>query len=115
MTLTKAFLPVLLLVTVASPVVTAQEKDLDAYPDHVAKYLQRLYDETSQPLVFQPDFPGGFARWHGNQHANAGTWVSLGTYHFQGGNADYVSLNDVTYEPYLSTRIAFDAVKWVPR
>jgi hypothetical protein len=58
---------------------------------------------------------GGFARWHVNQRANAGQWVSLGTYQFVGQNADYVSLNDITYEPYLSNRIGFDAVKWVPR
>jgi hypothetical protein len=28
---------------------------------------------------------------------------------------EYVSLSDITYEPYLSTEIAFDAVKWVAR
>ena len=28
---------------------------------------------------------------------------------------EYVSLADITYEPYLSRYIAFDAVKWEPR
>jgi hypothetical protein len=42
-------------------------------------------------------------------------WVSLGTYWFGGTSADYVSLADVTYEPYKSRLIAFDAVKWEPR
>lgn len=50
-----------------------------------------------------------------NQSASGGGWVSLGTYRFRGGQSDYVSLADVTYEPYLSREIAFDAVKWVPR
>jgi len=50
-----------------------------------------------------------------NQSANGGRWVSLGTYRFRGNSKDYVSLADVTYEPYLSRLIAFDAVKWVRR
>jgi len=50
-----------------------------------------------------------------NQSAYSNQWVSLGTYRFQGDNHDYVSLADVTYEPYLSRLIAFDAVKWVRR
>ncbi len=50
-----------------------------------------------------------------DQSAYSDQWVSLGTYRFQGNNNDYVSLADVTYEPYLSRLIAFDAVKWVPR
>ncbi|MGD8473273.1 MAG: PA14 domain-containing protein [Anaerolineae bacterium] len=50
-----------------------------------------------------------------NQSAYSNQWVSLGTYRFQGSSSDYVSLADVTYEPYLSRLIAFDAVKWVPR
>jgi hypothetical protein len=50
-----------------------------------------------------------------NQSAYSNQWVSLGTYRFRGNKSDYVSLADVTYEPYLSRLIAFDAVKWVPR
>jgi hypothetical protein len=50
-----------------------------------------------------------------NQSVYSNQWVSLGTYYFQGNSNDYVSLADVTYEPYLSRLIAFDAVKWVPR
>jgi hypothetical protein len=61
------------------------------------------------------------------QHANGYTlrivsqsgpsdeWVSLGTYWFRGDGTDYVSLADVTFEPYRSRLIAFDAVRWVPR
>ncbi|MCI0394727.1 MAG: PA14 domain-containing protein [Chloroflexi bacterium] len=50
-----------------------------------------------------------------SQLAYSDQWVSLGTYWFRGSSADYVSLADVTYEPYLSRQIAFDAVKWEPR
>ena len=50
-----------------------------------------------------------------NQSAYSNQWVSLGTYRLQGNSNDYVSLADVTYEPYLSRLIAFDAVKWTPR
>ncbi len=50
-----------------------------------------------------------------NQSATSGAWVSLGTYSFRGTRDDYVSLSDVTYEPYLSKDVAWDAVKWEPR
>jgi hypothetical protein len=50
-----------------------------------------------------------------NQSAYSNQWVSLGTYRFRGNSNDYVSLADVTYEPYLTRLIAFDAVKWVSR
>jgi len=51
-----------------------------------------------------------------DQSANGNRWVSLGTYWFAGSpSEDRVSLSDVTYEPYVSRLIAFDAVKWVPR
>jgi hypothetical protein len=57
----------------------------------------------------------GFTLRQVNQAANSGSWVSLGTYWFQGQGGEYVSLADITHEWYLSTLIAFDAVKWVPR
>ena len=50
-----------------------------------------------------------------NQSAYSDQWVSLGTYRFRGNSDEYVSLADVTYEPYLSRMVVFDAVKWVPR
>jgi dienelactone hydrolase len=63
----KTLLPILLL---GLPAVYAQgaepdhqEKDFNAYPDHVAKYLKRLYDEDAQPLVFRQEFPGGLEQW----------------------------------------------------
>ena len=56
----------------------------------------------------------GFSMRQVDQSAHRGEWVSLGTYRFRDRGA-YVSLSDITYEPYLSTRIVFDAVKWSPR
>jgi len=50
-----------------------------------------------------------------NQSTDGGRWVSLGIYNFQGTSSDYVSLSDVTYEPYVTRLIAFDAVRWEPR
>jgi len=57
----------------------------------------------------------GFTSRVVDQSIHSDAWVSLGTYRFSGTNSDYVSLTDVTGEPYLSTRIGFDAVKWVAR
>jgi hypothetical protein len=50
-----------------------------------------------------------------DQSAQGDRWVSLGTYTFTGTSNDYVSLADVTFEPYRSRLIGFDAVKWEPR
>jgi hypothetical protein len=58
---------------------------------------------------------GGYTMRLIDQSANRGRWVSLGMYQFRGAKEDYVSLADVTYEPWISRYIAFDAVKWVPR
>lgn len=58
---------------------------------------------------------GGYTLRVVNQSLYDNDWVSLGTYWFSGTSADYVSLADVTYEPYKSRLMAFDAVKWEPR
>jgi hypothetical protein len=50
-----------------------------------------------------------------DQAANRGRWVSLGTYRFRGTRRDYLSLADVTFEPYLAQKIAFDAARWETR
>jgi hypothetical protein len=50
-----------------------------------------------------------------DQAAHRGTWVSLGTYWFRGTRRDYLSLADVTFEPYLAQKIAFDAARWERR
>lgn len=58
---------------------------------------------------------GGYTLRVVNQSTNGDRWVSLGTYWFDGGSDEYVSLSDVTYEPRVTRLIAFDAVKWEPR
>lgn len=50
-----------------------------------------------------------------DQSANGGRWLSLGTYWFRGTDQDYLSLADVTFEPYHSSLVAFDAARWDPR
>jgi len=58
---------------------------------------------------------GGYTLRVVNQARYSDQWVSLGRYWFQGTGKEYISLADITYEPYLSRYLAFDAVKWEPR
>jgi hypothetical protein len=50
-----------------------------------------------------------------NQSRYANEWVSLGTYYFKGNQEECVFLYDSTGEPANSTKIAFDALKFVKR
>jgi hypothetical protein len=77
-------------------------------------YIPDRYTTTAKARYWV-SHAGGFTLRVVNQSAYSNQWVSLGTYRFQGSSSEYVSLADVTYEPYLSRLIAFDAVKWVPR
>ncbi len=52
-----------------TPFAGAQEKDFDAYPDHVVKYLKRIYDESRQEFAFRQDYPGGFDKWQRDARA----------------------------------------------
>jgi LysM repeat protein len=58
---------------------------------------------------------GGFTSRVVDQYAYSNVWVSLGTYQFTGNGAEYASLNVITGEPEASTRVGFDAVKFVRR
>jgi len=90
------------------------------YPDlkpgrhEVFVYIPKHYSTTSSARYWVAH-RDGFTLCRVSQAANGGRWVSLGTYRFRGTGNDYVSLTDVTYEPYLSRLLAFDAVKWMPR
>ncbi|MGQ9586738.1 MAG: PA14 domain-containing protein [Anaerolineae bacterium] len=77
-------------------------------------YVPERYSTTGAARYWV-SHAGGYTLRVVNQSANSGRWVSLGTYGFRGNRSDYVSLADVTYEPYLTRLIAFDAVKWEPR
>jgi len=90
------------------------------YPDlapgrhQVLVYIPERYSTTTRARYWI-SHRSGYALRVLDQSANGGRWVSLGTYWFRGDARDYVSLADVTFEPYLSRLIAFDAVKWVRR
>ncbi len=90
------------------------------YPDlapgryEVFVYIPERYTTTPKARYWVSHRDGYTLRLV-DQSANGSRWVSLGVYWFRGTNDDHVSLSDVTYEPYLSRLIAFDAVKWVPR
>ena len=90
------------------------------YPDltlgrhEVFVYVPERYSTTARARYWISHRDGYTLRVV-DQSANGSRWVSLGTYWFRGTREDYVSLADVTFEPYLSRLIAFDAVKWVSR
>jgi len=81
----------------------------------VLVYIPERYTTTSNARYWV-SHRDGYTLQLVDQSANGSRWVSLGTYWFSGVLPyDHVSLSDVTYEPYLSRLVAFDAVKWVPR
>ncbi|NLF12143.1 MAG: hypothetical protein GX597_10190 [Anaerolineaceae bacterium] len=80
----------------------------------VLAYIPYRYTTTARARYWV-SHADGFALRIVDQSANGDRWVSLGTYSFQGNSGDYVSLADVTGEPYLSRLIAWDAVKWVKK
>jgi hypothetical protein len=90
------------------------------YPDlatgwyEVWAYVPYRYTTTTSARYWIAH-AGGFSLRVVNQSANGDRWVSLGIYRFESGGKGYVSLSDVTYEPYLTRLVAFDAVKWVKR
>jgi len=90
------------------------------YPDlapgryEVFAFVPQRYTTTSSARYWVGHRDGSTLR-RVNQSANGGRWVSLGIYWFSGSRSDYVSLADVTFEPYASRLIAFDAMKWEPR
>jgi hypothetical protein len=93
---------------------------------HWARWYPNLAPGRYEVLVYIPnqlDVSSNARYWiahaHGytlrtiDQAANPGRWVPVGTYWFDGGGEEYVSLADLTLEPRLSSRVAFDGVKWV--
>ena len=64
-----------------------QEKDFNAYPEHVVKYLKRLYVPSEQQLAYREDYPGGFERWQ--QEARAELQIKLGMDRIAASAADH--------------------------
>lgn len=90
------------------------------YPDLAARhyevfvYIPWRYTTTARARYWIRHADGYTLRVV-DQNANGDRWVSLGTYRFRADGSGYVSLADVTFEPYRTRLMAFDAVKWVPR
>ena len=74
------------------------------------EYGGRVYTPT-QSAIYQIYYKGGMTTRTVNQRLRIGGWYSVGTYTFD--TTASVILNDRTGEPYLSTMIAFDAIKFV--
>ena len=47
----------------ALPAYADEQRDFNAYPARVAKYLQRVNHEGQHRYSFRDDYPGGFAKW----------------------------------------------------
>jgi hypothetical protein len=88
--------------------------NLEAGRYEVFVHIPERYTTTSNARYWV-SHAGGFTLRRVNQSTNGDRWISLGTFRFHGDSRDYVSLADVTYEPYVSRLIGFDAVKWEPR
>jgi hypothetical protein len=74
------------------------------------QYDGRTYTPT-QSAIYQIYHRDGMAVRTVNQRMRTGGWYSLGSYTFSSSAS--VILNDRTGEPYLSTMLAFDAIKFV--
>lgn len=87
---------------------------LQARRYEVFVYIPERYSTTSSANYWVVH-SGNYTKVVVNQSANGGKWVSLGTYSFRANGQEYVSLNDITGESPVTSLIAFDAVKFVPR
>ncbi len=41
----------------------SQERDFNAYPPHISRYLKRSYRQQARRLEYRNDYPGGFEKW----------------------------------------------------
>ena len=85
--------------------------DLEAASYEVFVYIPSNHATTGNARYWI-SHSGGFTLREVDQSQHSDQWVSLGTYTFSGTNEDYISLSDVTYETYLSRKVAWDAMKW---
>jgi hypothetical protein len=89
------------------PTLTARQYEVFAYiPDRFT---------TTRGAKYTISHRDGLATVTVDQTLYSNAWVSLGTYTFTGSPGDYVGLTDITGEPVLSTVLAFDAMKFVPK
>ena len=85
--------------------------DLEAASYEVFVYIPSNHATTGNARYWI-SHSGGFTLREVDQSQHSDEWASLGTYTFSGTDEDYISLSDVTYETYLSTKVAWDAMKW---
>lgn len=84
--------------------------DLTAGLYEVSVYIPDRFSTTSQARYWV-SHSNGYTLRIVDQSANGGSWVTLGTFEFDGSGSDFVSLADVTFES--ETRlVAYDAVRW---
>jgi hypothetical protein len=88
--------------------------DLAAGRYEVSVYIPYWYTTTAHARYWIRHADGYEVRII-SQSGPSNEWISLGTFRFLGDGNEYVSLADVTFEPYRSRLIAFDAVRWMPR
>lgn len=78
----------------------------------VSAYIPERFSTTSQARYWV-SHSNGYTVRPVDQSVNGGSWVTLGTFEFEGSGSDFVSLADVTFES--ETRlVAYDAVRWAP-
>lgn len=81
----------------------------------VKAYIPKCGPTATNSARYQIHHDGATTEVVVDQQANNGTWVSLGTYHFDGATNDQprVDLNDITNDNDRAVR--FDAIAWYPR
>jgi hypothetical protein len=67
---------------------------------------------TTRHAKYEVSHSDGLSIREIDQRTVSNKWISLGTYTFDKGTSESVSLADLTSEPYISTKLAYDAVKW---
>ncbi len=105
-----------------------QNNEVQQVNYNYARWYPKLEARRYEVLVYIPDrfttttaaryyvsHRDGLAQVVVSQSQASGSWRSLGIYTFTGTRGDYVSLSDITGEPALTTLVAFDAVRFVPR
>jgi len=82
-------------------------------PHEVLVFVPSNYADTTHAVYWVQH--AGQGDWRPvNQSIYWAEWVSLSVFTFTAGSESYVYLSDVTYEPYGTRWVAFDAVAFVP-
>ena len=77
-------------------------------------YIPWVYNQTSTAHYYLKH-EGDVVDFWIDQRANAGQWVSLGTYALNADNSEFIHLEAPTKEPADTRTVGYDAVKFVYR